>query len=163
MNERSVVARLKELLEAATWSNGGRAFGQVLVTAGADYERIKGVARWPVAMIFPGAATVDEDSPQLAEVELTVKLVCAVHGDPWGEGAVLGGPGDGQGLASQGAGILRLQQVLYDTLGLLSAQDGVQIQLIAASAVGASLDEDHGYVADRDYVFRALVGVGEAP
>ena len=163
MNEFETAKTLRKILQYATWEGGGHAFGKVMVTAGVDLERVKSQLRFPLALILPGPAEFDDDSDQLQVARFTVKLVARVQGDPWGESVILGGPGPGNARHSAGVGILQLQQVLYDSLKLLSATDGVQVQVISASSVAATFDEELGDLAARDYTFEAWTGAGQNP
>lgn len=165
MNEYDVAVQAKSLLGAAVWPGvgGERVFGKVLVSAGVDVERTKAQLRYPFCLILPGSTTPDEDSDALTTSTLTFLVVHRVAGDPWGETVLVGGAGPGTGLVSQGQGLMQIQQVLYDTLKLLTEQSGVQIQLISASAIAASLDEEIGYVASRQFEFSVWTGLGTNP
>lgn len=163
MNEFTVATRIKALLEARIWPGGGSpVFGDVLVTAGVSLEAYKSQLRWPFALILVGSTEADTDAADLAVARFTVKLAQRVAGDNYGETAVIGGAGPGN-LVSDGRGILDLQTQLFDAIQLLSAQDGVTIQWISSSSIAASIDDDHGYIAERDYEFEAWVGMGSSP
>ena len=163
MNEFSVAKRIKALLQAKLWSGGNSpVFGDVLVTAGVSMEAYKSQLRWPFVLILVGNIEADDDAADLAVARFTVKMAQRVAGDNYGESAVIGGPSPSN-LVSDARGILDLQTALFDTIQLLTVQDGVRIQWISSSAIGATIDEDHGYIVERDYEFEAWVGLGSNP
>lgn len=165
MNSFDVAVRVRDLLAAAVWPGvGGEVvFGKVLVTAGVDVEQTRSQLRFPFARILPDTLDVDEEAEDLVTQRFTVSILQSVAGDPWGETVLIGGPGPAGGLTSKGRGLMELEQVVFDTLKLLSAQDGVTIQFTGASAVAANIDNELGYVAQRDYVFEYWGGAGSAP
>lgn len=163
MNEFTVAQRIKAILKAAAWTGSSSlVFGDVLVTAGVSREAYLSQLRWPFALILVGTTESDDDAADLAVARFTVKLAQRVAGDNTGEAAVIGGAGPGN-LVSDGRGLLDLQARLYDSIQLLSAQDGIQIQWISSSAIAASIDDEHGYIVERDYEFEAWVGLGSSP
>ena len=163
MNEFTVAKRIKALLEARVWSGGNSpVFGDVLVSAGVSLEAYKSQLRWPFALILVGATEADDDAADLALARFSIKLAQRVASDNTGEAAVIGGPSPSS-LVSAARGILDLQEQLYDTIALLSLKDQITLQWISASAIAASIDDDHGYIAERDYEFEAWVGLGSSP
>lgn len=165
MTSYGVVSAVKALLAAAVWPGAGGtvAFAKVFVSAGVDADRTRGQLRVPWAMIVPGALTVDTEEDDLVTQEFTIKLVNAVANDPYGETVVLGGAGPGTGLVSEGQGLLQLEAVLFDALRQLDPDEGITVQWLGASAISASLDDVHGYLAERDYRFQAWTGAGTSP
>jgi len=165
MNSFGVVLAAKAALAAAVWPGvGGEVvFFKVLVSAGVDLEATKAQLAFPFVRITPDTMDVDDEADDLVTQRFTISVLQRVAGDPWGETVLIGGPGPQTDLTSAGIGIMQLEQVIFDTLKLLTAQDGVTIQLVGASAVAAELDADIGYVAQRDYTFEAWTGAGSAP
>ncbi len=165
MSAYDVAVAMKAKLAAAVWpgTGGGLVFGKVLVSAGVDLERVKSQVRWPLCLILPGDMEVDDESEDLVLARFTVQIATKVAGDPWGETVITGGAGPGTGLTSLGRGLMELEQVLFDTMKLLSAQDGITIQLRGASGIAAELDDEIGYLASRSYTWEAWTGAGSSP
>jgi hypothetical protein len=165
MNSFAVALAVRDLLAAAVWPGlGGEVvFGKVLVSAGVDVEQTRSQLRFPFVRILPDSLDVDDEAEDLVTQRFVLSVVQSVAGDPWGETVLLGGPGPAGGLTSKGRGLMALEQVVFDAVRLLSAQDGIQVQFTGASAVSAQLDAELGYVAQRDYTFEAWTGAGSAP
>lgn len=156
MNTWQVLKQLRSLLSAATWDDGQQraVFGKVIVSAGAQ-ETGLGQLRFPLVVITPADAQVDDDSLDLFQQALDVRLAVRVASDPWGQDALLGGPrGGGQG-TSMGRGLLEVEEVLLQTLFDLQEKNGVRLKHSVQSSVEPVQDETHGYVAIRDYRFQA--------
>ena len=161
----TVATAIKSKLGAAVWPGvgGEKVFGTVLVTAGVDLERTRSMLRWPFCLILPDSLEVDDEEPDLVTQKFQILIAQAVANDTWGETVVLGGAGPTGDLTSRGRGLLELEEVLFDTMALLSTTDGTSIQLISASAVSAELDASIGYVAQRSYTWSSWTGAGSSP
>jgi len=159
----TVATAIKAKLAAAVWPGGEKAFGTVLVTAGVNVERTRSMLRWPFCLVLPDSMEVDEEEPDLVTQKFQILIAQSVANDTWGEAVILGGAGPAGGLTSKGRGILELEQILFDTMALLATTDGINIQLISASAISAELDGEIGYVAQRSYTWSAWTGAGSSP
>lgn len=159
----TIVKEIKDRLTSAVWSGvGGEAvFGNVLVSAGVDMEKVAGQLRWPFVLLLPDTMEVDDEEPDLVTARFTVLVAQRVAGDAWGESCLIGGAGPGTGLTSLGRGLMELEGILFNEIKLLGPTLGVTLQFIAASAIAADLDPDNGYVAQRQYTFEAWTGAGD--
>ncbi len=163
MNTWQLCGELRSVLRALLWTgSSNQVFGSeaVVVTVGPEADA-GGAMRFPAALIRPLDASVDPDhsqQPDLIRQRIGIRLMAAVAGDAIGEVPLLGGfwttVADD---ASQGRGLLELEEELYNAVELLSLDDGVEIQFMAAGASQAVLLEGTGYIAFRDYEFEAWV------
>ena len=152
MNAWQAARQLKALLAAATWPDSPTepVFGKVLISV-APTERVTGQLRFPFALIVPTDASADDDQPTLETQNYSVRIVQRVASDAWGEAALIGGPRPGGQGSSRGRGIMELEEEVLRAAGALDAQNGIRLQLVWRSAVGAAEDAELGYVASREY------------
>ena len=161
MNAWQVARQLKSLLAAAVWpdSPGGSVFGTVAVSAGPSAAEV-GRMRWPVCLVAVGSSTADREEPGLVLQQYEIRLAQRVAGDPFAEGATLGGPRSGGQGQSQGRGVLELEEVLMTVAGQLGEQNGVQLRCDYRSAVAVTeAPEVGGSVALRSLTLEAWTGV----
>lgn len=163
MNTWQLCGELRSVLRSLLWTgSSNQVFGSeaVVVTVGPEAEA-GGAMRFPAAIIRPLDASVDPDhsqQPDLIRQRIGIRLMTAVAGDAIGEVPLLGGFWTtAAATSSQGRGLLELEEELYNAVELLSLDDGVEIQFMAAGASQAILLEDVGYIAFRDYDFQAWV------
>lgn len=158
MNTWQALRQIKATLEAATWADGtgGKVFGQVMVSAG--YPRgARPAVRFPLARVWPTAATVDEAQAQLRSQAFAVEISQQVLGDVTGEGSLIGGARSGGQGESDGRGLLELEEILEQELGRVARLEGFNVSLVHSTGAEASQDEQFGYLAWRTYEFLGLL------
>lgn len=159
MSPWQAARQLKHLLLAAAWPGGAteRVFGAVVVSQ-ATSDRVLGSARLPLALIRVGGGTADDQEPRLIRESLEVVLMAQVPGDALGEAALIGGPRAGGVGSSGGRGLLELEEVLLGAAAKLGGSSGIRLRLSGKSRGEAQLDEVHGGIVARGYVFEAWLG-----
>lgn len=149
MNVWQVCRQLRYLLRAAVWPDGSGApvFGtSVYVSAGVAADQATR-CRFPLALIAPAGAQVDEDQADLHEATIRVTVAAQVAGDWTGEHALIGAARSGGVGASGGRGVLELEEVVRDVVGYVDGQEGIRLQVVAASeAAAAPLGSDQSAV-----------------
>ncbi len=137
MNPTQLAQQIKHKLKAVTWPSGGSlVFGEqgVRVFAGTPSED-QITAQRPLALVIIGAASADENHPDLLNQEFTVAVVVEVGGDPVGEFALVGGPVADM-TKSAGKGLAEVCERVRYAVQSLSGADGVAIQITATTTAG---------------------------
>ncbi len=162
MNTWQLLREIKSVLNGQVWTGGSnQVFGtdSAIVTVAPETEAGAAV-RFPAALIMPLDATVDPDHGQQQDFirqRIGIRILNSVPGDVMGEFPLIGGFWTTAASSdSDGRGLLEIEEELYNALDLLSADDGVEIQLMGTGATQAVL-LDIGYVAYRDYEFEGWV------
>jgi hypothetical protein len=157
MNTYQVSRQIKYLLGARKWSDdpsNEKVFGASVVSVAPQAEAMDQF-RYPLAMVVPGAATVDAEEMNLLEQDFAVRVICMVEADGYGESPLIGANRLADG-SSDGRGILEIEEELFSTIARSSGADGIEIRLWSSSAIQAELIEGLGYVVARDYSFGCL-------
>lgn len=158
LNELQALKQFRHLVRARNWpssSNPVFASSSVRITVGPDEESLFTIG-FPACLIRPGDGTSDpehDEEPDLYVGSFTARLVAKVAGDTIGELALIGGVRNSGQTDSGGRGLLELEEELFAAAKLLNAIDGVEMQLRAKGDAQAVVDEEHGYVVMRDYLF----------
>ena len=121
--------------------------------------------RMPVCLISPMDGATDPEhgeAPGLIIQRVTVTLIHAVRNDQFGESPLVGANIADED-SSAGKGLLALETQLYAAIELLTEDDGINIQFVAASAIAATIDETVGYIVSRGYAFEAVITTTESP
>lgn len=166
--------QIRYKLKQAQWpgtSNKVFADESIIVTVGPD-QNAMWQRRFPLAMIRPGNSVADptaDEDPRYLRQTINVRLVQMVPGDDVGEMCLLGAhqPELQDGVSgytqskttSSGKGLLQVEEVVLDTLKILSPADGVFMVCRSKGGADAVLDGEMGYVCWRDYSFEAELTV----
>ncbi len=163
MNTWQLLREIKNVLNDQLWTGGSnQVFGadSAIVTGGPE-DQAGAAVRFPAALIRPLDASVDPNhgqQPDFIRQRIGIRILQAIAGDVLGEFPLIGGFWTTAGaIDSDGRGLLEIEEELYNALKLLSADDGVEIQLMAAGATQAVMNESLGYLSYRDYEFEAWV------
>lgn len=159
MTEADLLAKIKTELAAQTWTGGGAsvfASGSVaIVPALADaIPQALSTMRVPICLIEPGGGESDpvhDEEPDFMRFTPNVLILTAIPGDVVGENAVVGANKTGGALASEGRGILELEQELYNAVGKLNALEGVTLQIRQKGTQGAVRRSPSEWIAYRVY------------
>ena len=157
MNSWQAFRQAKYLLQERNWTGSSTVVFNPLsiyITAAPREESIEKLIL-PAVFLRPGAATSDDEYPDLIEQEMVVTLAVGHAGDAFGELPVIGGHRAGQ-TQSEGRGLLEVEEELFAALELLNTDDGIVIQLMAKSAVTPEYVSGQ-YILFRDYLFRLNV------
>lgn len=132
MTPGQMIKQMRYLLQQATWSvspNEKIVGDSVYVTSGPPAGEDDLPVRMPFALLNLGGSRSDPNDPDLLEQEFVLVIAAAVHGDPLGQNAVLGGPGASSGRygKSDGRGLVELESGLLAVLGRLTGADGCQV------------------------------------
>ncbi len=157
MNRYQIARQVQHLLRQATWADAELVFAEssVVITLGTT-ETVLTEQRLPLALVRPGAASIDPDMrerPDLLRVEFAVGLVVANAQDQYGEAALVGSNRTG---GSFGRGLLEVEERVLSALTALGPASGLPIVFRGASVAEPSLVPGLGYVAFCDYRFEAL-------
>tara|TARA_R110000824_G_scaffold89186_2_gene218909 strand:+ start:53 stop:862 length:810 start_codon:yes stop_codon:yes gene_type:complete len=157
MNTYQVCRQVKYLIESRKWDDNESnesVFGAGVVSVAPQAEAMDKF-RYPLAMVLPGSASVDAEEMDLLEQQITVRVICMVEADGYGESPLIGAHRISTG-SSDGRGILEIEPELFAAIARSSGADGIEIRLWSSSEVQAELIEDLGYVIARDYTFGCL-------
>jgi hypothetical protein len=163
VNERQLYEEIQTILQAATWTGGAEKIfhaNGVMITAYTEPAEALRRSPAPLAIIRPGAATVDpegNEEPGLIAQDFVITLVCRNPNDGIGQAALLGGASPDLQTTSENRGLLEVQEELFSKAKILDTVSGVTIFSRAKSAADGVIDDQYGYVVWRDYSFEALI------
>lgn len=163
MNVLTLVNALKTQLVGQQWSGGNVVFpsGSVQITGNTeeamDYALLN--MRSPIALIQIMDAEADpkyDEEPDLLYETFQVRLVVNIPGDPVGSNALVGANQTNGANASEGQGLLSLEQQLFNAIGVLNAANSITIQNRGKGQIRAGHLNNRTYLAYRDYTFQAI-------
>ena len=161
-DKRTLVLAIQTRLEDRQWGGTGSVVfgnGAVRVVQAIDAESALRTMRVPLALIIPGAFRSDPDhagqQPDYLVGTVTVRIATAHRGDEIGELAVVGGHRPSS-TASEGAGLLQIEQEVQAAIGTLDADESVEIQFRDTGDQGTLIHPQHKFVAWIDMVFEAV-------
>lgn len=162
MSEWQDLMQIRSRLRAALWPGGGSSvFGDNVVVSAALSEGAVHALTAPFVVIQPGGGQHDPDNdgqePGLIRVEPSLLLVVSIPGDAVGENAILGANRLSE-LASDGRGLLEVQEIIFQQVRLMNSDDGIRLEFRGSSEANAVQDPDLGYVAFREYIFELWTG-----
>ncbi len=154
MNRWQISRQLKFILQNAVWPGGTEVvFGGVAVSVRPPDEWRKNF-RWPLAAIRPMPVSSDpqhNEQPDLLVGQWAVRIYVVQASDEFGEGVLIGGH-RASAITSDGRGLLEIERIVYLEIARLHGVDGIEAQVIAASAADAEYDDDIGYIAAGEYI-----------
>lgn len=165
MTESQMFDELKDELIAQTWTGSSNAVfptGSVAITTNADLAMVGAIksARMPWCLLQPLDSSSDPDhdeDPNLAVMNLQVRIMVSVPGDAIGENPLMGANKTGGSTKSEGRGLFEIEQELFNAIGKVNALEGVILQCRHKSAAQTALyDGGSVYVAFRDWRFEAV-------
>lgn len=163
MNLSQLLTAVKAQLVARQWSGGNIVFPSNSVQITANTETAMDYAlknlRAPIALLQPLDADSDpkyDEEPDLLYESIQVRLIVNVPGDPVGTNALMGANLTNGANASEGQGLLGLEQQLFNAIGILNAAQSITIQFRGKGAITAGHLDAHTYLAYRDYRFQAM-------
>lgn len=159
---QAIQTKIRAMRWGAT-SNVVFATDSVRITVGTAPDAVFKL-RMPVALISPQDCATDpryRNEPGLLVQRVTVTLIVAVKTDQFGESPLVGAniANDDK---SAGKGLLQLETELFAAIELLTQDEGINIQFLAASQVSAAIDDQVGYIATRGYAFEAVITTTES-
>lgn len=163
MNLSTMMTAIKNQLIAQTWTAGSVVFGTGSVVITANTETTMDYAlknfRSPMALIQPLDAESDpkyDEEPGLLYENVQIRLIVNIPGDPVGSNALMGANLTNGVTASEGQGLLSIEQQLFTAIGILNAANSITIQFRGKGQVAAGHLENRTYLAYRDYRFQAM-------
>lgn len=163
MNGITIFTALQNQLIAKQWSGGNVVFPSGSVQMTANTETAMNYAlenlRSPIALIQPLDADSDpkyDEEPGLLYENFQVRLIINIPGDPVGSNALMGANQTNGANASEGQGLLSLEQQLFNAIGILNAAQSITIQSRGKGQIQAGHLENKTYLAYRDYRFQCL-------
>lgn len=164
MNELTLLTTIKAALIARNWTGGGTSVfptGCVYITANVDLamEAALKTMRTPLALLQPMDSTSDPEfgeDPKFTQLNINLRVVVMVPGDSVGQNPLVGANKTGGTTASEGRGLLEVQQEVFNAIGLMNDNEGLQLQNTQTGAASAAIVDDKTYVAWRDYKFSAF-------
>lgn len=160
MNVWQITRQLRYLLLSRNWSgSSNRVFPieSVVATVAAPKSQAK-FMRVPMVFIFPSDGASDpwhSQEPGLLQQSFVIKTLVAIPGDTHGENAMIGANVADRTL-SEGRGVLEIEEELYSAIERLTVDSGIVIQNVALGSMTPILDEDLGYIMERQYTFQAI-------
>lgn len=163
MNELALLGAIKTELIAQTWTGSANVVfpsGCVAVVPSlADaLPQALSTMRVPFCLIEPGAAESDpvhDEEPDFLRMSPNVLILTAVPGDVLGEGALIGANKTGGSTASEGKGILELEQELYNAVGKLNALESITLQIRQKGQQGAVRKSPSEWIVYRIYTLES--------
>jgi hypothetical protein len=163
VNLSTLITTVQAALVAQTWSGGGVVFpsGSVQVTANTETAMDFALKnfRSPMCLIQPLDGECDpkfDEEPDLIYENFEIRLIVNIPGDPVGANALMGANLTNGAAASEGQGLLSLEQQLFNAIGFLNAANGLTIQFRGKGQLTAGHLENRTYLAYRAYRFQAM-------
>ena len=159
MTELVLLKALRTKLRAAVWPGGANlVFSEesVRITFAPTNAAFLNLTP-PIALLRPLSAAADPDHGHEQDYMIggvAVTLGVINTGDELGENATVGA-NRADVTKSEGAGLLEVQERLYNTIKLLQEEDGVVLLNRTRDAGEGLFDEETGYIATREYRFQA--------
>ena len=160
MTPLQIAKQLQYLLRQRQWE-GNVSYEKVFFATAIAISPIA-VDSWLASKPFPGclinigSAANDQQAPAYLDQSFDLILIGGNPGDEDGEYAITGG-GRGRGIgSSSGRGLGEFEPELWATIQLLTQQNGIQVQGFMPTAVAAQIVAQLGFIASRQYTFRAL-------
>lgn len=119
----------------------------VVASIAESIPRFLETKRVPAALIAVSDDASDpefDEDPNLLKAMIDVGILVMVGGDAVGEYVMIGGAKTGGSTASEGRGILEIQQEVFNAIGRRNAQESVLIQYRQKAGQGAVYDKDRG-------------------
>ena len=154
MNTWQNLQQIRYLIRNQNWTGSSTPVfhEEAVIVSAAPQEEVAEKVIMPIAILAPGAATVDDEAADLVEQEVIIKLGVSSSGDAYGESALIGSHRASQ-TDSQGRGLLEVEEELFNAVELLNTDDGVVIQHRASSAVRPEYVAGQ-YLLFRDYLYK---------
>lgn len=158
MNVWQVEKQLRYLLRARLWQEAGGVvvFGSVHITNTLT-EKAVSTLRTPFVLIQTGGSTADPERPGYVHQEIPLILCVGMFGDQFGESAMIGAnrPTTGVPTASQGRGLLEVEEELLGTVRQVQETSGVKIVSRSKSSAEALIIANRHDVYARSYNLEA--------
>ena len=161
-NKKTLLQAIKTKLIAATWSGSSNVVfptGSVRIARYMEVDYAYKNMRTPFCLIIPGNFSSDplhNEEPDYYVGSVTIRLGVYAGGDTISELTVLGGH-RADSTKSEGAGLEDLAEVVQDTIGLLTVEDGIDMQFDRDGDNGAvPLPATQQYMAYQDLLFNAI-------
>lgn len=144
MNTWQIARQVRKLLSDRVWEGtGGKVFGAVRVTNGLVDSAVANLLAFPIALIRVGDGDAEDQLPGHITRGMEVFIMQKAAGDQVGENAMIGANRASQG-ASQGRGLLELEEEVHATLRELMDSGGVRSIFKSAAMAAPEWDENAG-------------------
>jgi hypothetical protein len=155
VNQWQAARQLKYLLEAMRWPDGDakRVISKAHVTAGPPDDMLA-TLRTPFVLISVQPVEPDEEEPELEAAGFDVILVCQADGGEGNQNALMGANRTGGQGASEGRGLLEIEEQVKLAIGRLGGANGVRAQILSTGGTAAERMESGSYVVARRYSVR---------
>lgn len=162
-DKRTLLQNIKTELLNQTWTGSsnkvfGASGGSVVITTYTELDAVMAYCQSPFAIIIPGDFPSDPEAgeePDFLIGEVTVRIGCIIQGETLGENPLMGA-NRADTTKSEGAGLYQIEQEVYNALGRLNTNDGIDIQFRQTSEVQATVDASKRYIAFEDMKFEAV-------
>lgn len=161
-NEKTLLETIKTKLIAAKWPGSSNVVfptGCVRVARYMEVDYAYKNMRTPFCLVIPGDFPSDPlhgEEPGYLVGSVTIRVGVMGAGDTISELSVLGGH-RADATKSEGAGLLDLAEAVYDTIGILTVEDGIDMQFNRSADSGAvPLPAPNQYMAYKDLVYQAI-------
>ena len=150
MNELALLLAVQDEVQAQTWTGSSnvifRSSSVTIVPSIPDaIKQALSTMTVPFCLIAPGPAQSDpehDEEPDLIRFTVNVGIFVVVGGDATGEFTIVSGVRSGGTSKSEGAGILRVEQEIYNAIGKLNALESVTLQFRQKSEEGSAYDPE---------------------
>lgn len=155
MNQWQAARQLKYLLEAMRWPDGtaSRVISKAHVTAGPPDDMLA-TLRPPFCLISVQPVEPDEEEPELEAAGFDVILVCQADGGEGNQNAMMGANRTGGQGASEGRGLLEVEEQAKLAIGKLTGASGVRAAILSTGGTAAERLDSGAYVVARRYAVR---------
>lgn len=155
MNQWQAARQIKYLLEAMRWPDGDakRVISKAHVTAGPPDDMLS-TLRPPFCLVSVQPVEPDEEEPELEAAGFDVILVCQADGGEGNQNALMGANRSGGQGASEGRGLLEVEEQVKLAIGKLTGANGIRAALLSTGGSAAERIEGGAYVVARRYSVR---------
>lgn len=162
--ELGMASSIKSYLLAQTWTGSSNVVFPsnavaIVASIAESVPRALETKRVPCALIAVAEDASDpehDEEPDLLRALFDVAIIAMVGGDAIGEFVMIGGALSGGATKSEGQGILKVQQEVYNAIGKRNAQESVTLQYRQKAGQGAVYDKDRAtWIAWRILRFEA--------
>lgn len=159
-DKRTLLNNIKSELIAQTWTGSSNvvfASNCVVITTYAEVDVVLAALRTPFAIVIPGEFPSDPESgeePDFLIGTVTIRFGVIIPGETLGENPIMGANRP-DSTKSEGAGLTQIEQEVFNAIGRLNTNDGIDIQFRQMGQSEAKIYGDR-YIAFQDIRFEAV-------
>lgn len=156
MTEEALLLAIQDKLQAAVWTGGSNVFhdNSVIISAAPELKAT-GKLIMPICIVRPLDAQADPDQPDFYKLNIELVVAVSISGDALGQSALMGANRTAN--SSKGAGLIQVQEAVFDTINKLNAAESITLQHTYSSAAAPIQLSERVWVNARSYVFETWI------